>query len=194
MTMTITTLPSPEHESTVATYPLQSTLSVRTENVMGLSAADDPDHNDSSGADEETPGAGHGLETAGGDEGEADVDLEDDDDLTVILLDNTDDNGQQQIGMDWIEQTGPEMEERRRNVLLRELRRVQRASFLHFVLLCLIPTALLLIVISTVFREDEDCKSDATFCELEPRTFINAFTTRCVCDPIPVDRGADFSG
>lgn len=110
-----------------------------------------------------------------------------DDDVTVILLDQTVES-QGHGALEWIEQTGPEMEERRRNVLLRELRRVQRASFLHFALLCLIPTALLLIVVATVIGDEEECSSDATFCELEPRTFINAFTTRCVCDPIPVAR------
>ena len=113
--------------------------------------------------------------------------VESDDDVTVILLDqNAESHGHG--ALEWIEQTGPEMEERRRNVLLRELRRVQRASFLHFALLCLIPTALLLIVVATVIGDEEECSSDATFCELEPRTFINAFTTRCVCDPIPVAR------
>jgi hypothetical protein len=111
----------------------------------------------------------------------------DDDDVTVIMLDQTAES-QGHGALEWIEQTGPEMEERRRNVLLRELRRVQRASFLHFALLCLIPTALLLIVVATVIGDEEECSSDATFCELEPRTFINAFTTRCVCDPIPVSR------
>lgn len=112
---------------------------------------------------------------------------ESDDDVTVILLDQTA-SSQGHGALEWIEQTGPEMEERRRNVLLRELRRVQRASFLHFALLCLIPTALLLIVVATVIGDEEECSSEATFCELEPRTFINAFTTRCVCDPIPVAR------
>jgi hypothetical protein len=80
------------------------------------------------------------------------------------------------------------MEQRRRNVLLGELRRVQRASFIHFMLLCLIPTALMIIVIATVVGDEEDCVSEATFCELEPRTFVNAFTTRCVCDSIAVQR------
>lgn len=115
---------------------------------------------------------------------------ESDDDVTVILLDHTAES-QGRGALEWIEQTGPEMEERRRNVLLRELRRVQRASFLHFVLLCLIPTALLLIVVATVIGDEEECSSVATFCELEPRTFVNAFTTRCVCDPIPVSRVID---
>ncbi|GAX24297.1 hypothetical protein FisN_4Lh002 [Fistulifera solaris] len=119
--------------------------------------------------------------------GENLLETESDDDVTVIMLDQTAES-QGHGALEWIEQTGPEMEERRRNVLLRELRRVQRASFLHFALLCLIPTALLLIVVATVIGDEEECSSDATFCELEPRTFINAFTTRCVCDPIPVSR------
>jgi len=121
---------------------------------------------------------------------EASPEDDDDDDLTVIVLDqNADDSyGNRHAAVAWIEQTGPGMEERRRNVLLRELRRVQRASFLHFCILCLIPTVLLLVVIGTVVGEEEDCESDATFCQLEPRSFINAFTTRCVCDAIPVDR------
>jgi hypothetical protein len=129
--------------------------------------------------------------TPAGDDEEGDDEGDDyDDELTVIVLDNSaaDRNDDQQATIAWIEQTGPEMEERRRNVLLGELRRVQRASFIHFVLLCLIPTALLIIVVATVVGDEEDCVSEATFCELEPRTFVNAFTTRCVCDSIPVQR------
>jgi hypothetical protein len=123
-------------------------------------------------------------------EGNDGNDDDDDDELTVIVLDNSaaDRNDDQQATIAWIEQTGPEMEERRRNVLLSELRRVQRASFIHFVLLCLIPTVLLIIVVATVVGDEEDCVSEATFCELEPRTFVNAFTTRCVCDSIAVQR------
>jgi hypothetical protein len=126
---------------------------------------------------------------AGDDEEGGDDDDDDDDELTVIVLDTSAaDRDDQQATIAWIEQTGPEMEERRRNVLLGELRRVQRASFIHFMLLCLIPTALLIIVIATVVGDEEACQSEATFCELEPRTFVNAFTTRCVCDSIPVER------
>jgi hypothetical protein len=106
---------------------------------------------------------------------------EDDDDITVIMLDqNTSNNNRNrpENAFAWIDSTSPEMEERRRNVLVQELRRVQRASFMHFALLCLIPTILLAIVVATVVGEEEDCESDASFCELEPRTFMNAFTTR----------------
>jgi len=125
-----------------------------------------------------------------------DDDDDDDDDITIIGLDqddpeqgNNNSDPQQSAALAWIEQNGPEMEERRRNVLLRELQRVQRASFIHFILLCLIPTSLLFIVVATVLGEDETCESAATTCATEPRTFINAFTTRCICDAIDVSDG-----
>jgi hypothetical protein len=109
-----------------------------------------------------------------------------DDDVTVIILESGADDDA--VGTGWVDQDSPEMQERRRNVLLRELQRVQRSSFIHFMILCLIPTSLLFIVIATVLGEDEECESTATTCEKEARTFINAFTTRCVCDAITVAR------
>ena len=112
---------------------------------------------------------------------------EDDDNVTVIVLENSEDDEVMANG--WVDQDSPEMQDRRRNVLLRELQRVQRASFIHFMILCLIPTSLLFIVVATVLGEDEECQSVATICEKEPRTFLNAFTTRCVCDARAVSRG-----
>ena len=112
---------------------------------------------------------------------------DEDDDVTVIVLENSGDDDEV-MAHGWVDQDSPEMQERRRNVLLRELQRVQRASFIHFMILCLIPTSLLFIVIATVLGEDEECQSPATTCAKEPRTFINAFTTRCVCDAITVAR------
>lgn len=100
----------------------------------------------------------------------------DDDDVTVIVLEHADDEDEM-VGNGWIDQDSPETRERRRNVLLRELQRVQRASFIHFVILCLIPTSLLFIVIATVLGEDETCESAATHCEKEPRTFISTCHT-----------------
>mmetsp|Transcript_23948 Transcript_23948/g.42035 ORF Transcript_23948/g.42035 Transcript_23948/m.42035 type:complete len:187 (+) Transcript_23948:173-733(+) len=132
----------------------------------------------------------------GGDEGESvdgeeqqavDPDDGHDDNVTVVVLESGDDDDEM-FGTGWIDQDSPEMQQRRRNVLLRELQRVQRASFIHFMILCLIPTSLLFIVIATVLGEDEECESAATSCEKEPRTFINAFTTRCVCDAITVKK------
>jgi predicted nucleic acid-binding Zn ribbon protein len=92
--------------------------------------------------------------------------------MTVIILEPGDDEDEM-VGSGWIDQDSPEIRERRRNVLLRELQRVQRASFIHFMVLCLIPTSLLFIVIATVVGEDDDCESTATTCEKEPRTFIS---------------------
>lgn len=119
--------------------------------------------------------------------------IDDDDDMTIIVLDEDPEaqgnREQQSAVLAWIEQNGPEMEERRRNVLLRELQRVQRTAFIHFVLLCLIPTSLLFIVVATVLGEDESCESIATTCKTESRTFLNAFTTQCICDAIDVRDG-----
>jgi hypothetical protein len=112
----------------------------------------------------------------------------DDDEMTIITLEHNNDQNAA-AALAWLDQNGPEMERRRRNVLLRELQRVQRASFIHFMLLCLIPTALVLVVVVTVFGEGEPCGSEVTTtCRQEARTFINAFTTRCICDAIDVKR------
>jgi predicted nucleic acid-binding Zn ribbon protein len=85
--------------------------------------------------------------------------------MTIITLD--DHNDQNAAALAWLDQNGPKMERRCRNVLLRELQRVQRASFMHFMLLCLIPTALLLVVVVTVFGEEEPCGSRLTTCRQE---------------------------
>lgn len=104
------------------------------------------------------------------------------DDITVIVVEP----GNDLDGNSFWTEDSPEMDERRRMILLRELERVQRASFIHFLILCLIPTSLLFVVLITVLGEDDVCESAATICEQEKRTFINAFTTRCVCNAIPV--------
>ena len=101
-------------------------------------------------------------------------DNDDDDDITVVVLESGEDDDEM-IGSGWIDQDSPEIQERRRNVLLRELQRVQRASFIHFMILCLIPTSLLFIVIATVLGEDDECESAATTCAKEPRTFISTY-------------------
>ncbi|KAI2513421.1 hypothetical protein MHU86_895 [Fragilaria crotonensis] len=120
--------------------------------------------------------------------GNVEDDDDDSDDMTIIGLDHDAVHGSNRYsaGLSWIEQEGPAMEERRRNVLLRELQRVQRASFIHFVLLCMIPTVLLFIVFVTVLGDNENCTSTATTCREDERTFLNAFTTRCICDAIDV--------
>lgn len=73
----------------------------------------------------------------------------------------------------------------RREAIRVEIERMQRANFMHFVVLCLVPTSLLLIVIAAVLTEDGECSGDGlTVCEREPRTFVNAFTTRCICEAV----------
>ncbi|KAL3787628.1 hypothetical protein HJC23_011776 [Cyclotella cryptica] len=81
--------------------------------------------------------------------------------------------------------TATQLQQRRQDIL-REVERVQRANFIHFALLCLVPTSLLLIVIAAIVSEGGEClgAEGITICEREARTFVNAFTTRCVCDAV----------
>ena len=73
----------------------------------------------------------------------------------------------------------------RREAIRIEIERMQRANFVHFVVLCLVPTSLLVIVIAAILTEDGECSGDGlTVCEREPRTFVNAFTTRCICEAV----------
>ena len=75
----------------------------------------------------------------------------------------------------------------RRRAIHQEVERIQRANFLHFMVLCLVPTTLLIIVIAAILSEDGECNGDVdglTVCQREPRSFVNAFTSRCICDAI----------
>lgn len=127
----------------------------------------------------------------------------DDDNMTIIFLET--ESGMQHQGnieniegsnnlpnwIDRLDHTGDAIfDERRRVILLQELKRIQRRSFLNFVILCSLPLLLFTVMIIIVFTgsSDEVCVSTITYCQLEPRTFVNAFTTRCLCDPIPVER------
>lgn len=77
----------------------------------------------------------------------------------------------------------------RREAIHREVERVQRSNFVHFLFLCLVPTTLLLIVIAAIISEDGECSNGEdglTLCEREPRTFVNAFTSRCICDAVKI--------
>ena len=148
-------------------------------------------HNNNNNNNNNNSGDDHHQEPS---ELHADVDNDDDDDVTVIVLEREAENAliSQSAAAGWETEQTPEMEERRRNVLMRELNRVQRASFMHFMLLCLIPTTLLFVVIVTVLAGDnEECTSEVTHCEREPRAFVNAFTTRCVCEAIIVSTEGD---
>lgn len=77
----------------------------------------------------------------------------------------------------------------RREAIRQEVRRVQRANFIHFLVLCLVPTILLLIVIAAILGEDGECGADdgaggPVVCQREPRSFVNAYTSRCICDAV----------
>jgi hypothetical protein len=122
---------------------------------------------------------------------------DDDDDVTVIYLDAepssdndhpTHTGGGASMALDWIGQQGPEMEARRRVILLRELQRTQRISFCHFLIVCTVPLVLIMIVLTAILADSDECASEVTDCGFEPRSFTNAFTTRCVCDPISIAR------
>ncbi|KAL9184661.1 hypothetical protein ACHAXT_012631 [Thalassiosira profunda] len=88
----------------------------------------------------------------------------------------------------------------RREAIHREVERVQRANFIHFLILCLVPTALLFIVIAAIVSEDGDCAGldgGAVVCEREPRSFVNAFTSRCICEAVrgvAAEEDADAGG
>lgn len=123
-------------------------------------------------------------------------DTDNDDNETVIYLDSVDDPNQTgnynggggPSTLDWME---PVSEEHRRTILLQELHRVQRAAFVQFLTLCMFPVFVIIFVVLTVVGDETLCDSIATECYLEPRTFINAFTTRCVCQTIPLLRTND---
>lgn len=112
---------------------------------------------------------------------------DDNDNITVITIQPQVTSARNNITLDWINQSGPEMAQHRRTVLLREIQRIQRVSFLQFALLCLIPSVMIIVVLwESMMGGTEDCSSEATHCILEARTFMNAFTTRCVCEAIQV--------
>ena len=119
-----------------------------------------------------------------------------DDDVTEVGLDDDETRGLRTFGSRlpidneditlWSPEEDAAHEARRRNNLLRELQRVQRANFLHFLMLCLIPTVLLAVILASVFNENQNCVQGPTPCHLQPRTFINAFTSKCICDALTV--------
>lgn len=103
-------------------------------------------------------------------------------------------------GLFWTQAETEAYEERRRGMLLRELNRVQRANFIHFCLLFLMPTGLLLVVLLSAFTDkgadecgksgimgdDDGGEDNLANCYLEPRTFMNAFASRCICDAFEI--------
>jgi len=69
-----------------------------------------------------------------------------------------------------------DQERRRRITAVREIEQIQRSNFLHFILLCLVPTSLLLILVVTVMGNDNVCMgNDISQCFLEQKSFFQSF-------------------
>jgi len=92
------------------------------------------------------------------------------------------------VGAPW--SSSEEEDALRRDAMRREVERVQRTNFAHFLLLCLIPTSLLLIVLASVLGDNGGCVGGPVSCVNEPRMFVNAFTTRCICDAVEILGGS----
>ena len=104
------------------------------------------------------------------------------DDMTEVQLEDSDVLNQDlSRGNDGL----PEDEAHSREILLHEIHRAQRANFLHFLLLCSIPIIFLVVVLSSI-NDSIDCSDDLVFCSRESRAFINAFSSRCMCDAIVI--------
>jgi hypothetical protein len=98
--------------------------------------------------------------------------------------------------LNWIEQgRTEEMEQRRLDILAAELKRVQKTSFWHFLYMCALPVMLLLVILLMSWvdsRNNGSCDNimgdsgTLVQCHWEPRTMLSAFTTRCICEAIPV--------
>mmetsp|Transcript_22890 Transcript_22890/g.33485 ORF Transcript_22890/g.33485 Transcript_22890/m.33485 type:complete len:183 (-) Transcript_22890:239-787(-) len=124
-------------------------------------------------------------------------DDDEDDDITVIEMESSQPRQRAQWTLSdgrWTQWSTSNSDtninlENRRAVVHRDLERVQRANFCHFALLCLIPTSLLLIVVVGALQQNGDCMGLSPSCENEPRSFIHAFTTRCICDSVSVNVG-----
>lgn len=86
----------------------------------------------------------------------------------------------------WLDEDDETQDRQRREIIRNELERIQRSNFFHFMLLLLIPTCLLMVIFINVLTENDDCGSGAewTTCQKEPRSFMNAFTSRCICEAI----------
>ena len=71
-----------------------------------------------------------------------------------------------------------------------KLRDLQRQSCRQFCLLCLVPTVLMSVVIWAIVADLGHCGDDVlTTCSRERRTFINAYTSRCICRAVRLNSG-----
>mmetsp|Transcript_30344 Transcript_30344/g.36037 ORF Transcript_30344/g.36037 Transcript_30344/m.36037 type:complete len:192 (-) Transcript_30344:263-838(-) len=79
------------------------------------------------------------------------------------------------------------VDERRRETLILELQKIQRTNFIHFAVLFLVPTALIILVIWSALSMSRECDCDIAGCTQEPRKFVHAFTSRCLCEAFEID-------
>jgi len=120
------------------------------------------------------------------------IDNDEEEELIVQVPQNSNNNnnilgGGVQFTIPPVWEPSEEATAQRRRAIHQEVERIQRANFLHFMVLCLVPTTLLIIVIAAILSEDGECNGDVdglTVCQREPRSFVNAFTSRCICDAI----------
>jgi len=120
------------------------------------------------------------------------IDIDEEEELIVSVPQNSNNynnilGGGVQFTIPPVWEPSEEATAQRRRAIHQEVERIQRANFLHFMVLCLVPTTLLIIVIAAILSEDGECNGDVdglTICQREPRSFVNAFTSRCICDAI----------
>ncbi len=80
--------------------------------------------------------------------------------------------------------------EERLEIILGKLKDLQMQSCRQFFLLCLVPTILMSVVIWAIIADLGHCgNDDLTTCSRERRTFINAYTSRCICRAIRLNSG-----
>ena len=85
------------------------------------------------------------------------------------------------------EQESDEHDRRRHQSALREVEQIQRSNFVHFLLLCMVPTSLLLILVVSVMGNESNnaCSTgNSQHCYSEARSFFNPFTSRCICEAV----------
>lgn len=123
----------------------------------------------------------------------------DDDDMTEINIDDADQMGGSNFvsrlerihGRNtnggtsrffWSEEEERAYEIQRREQLNQELLRIQKRNFIQFTILCMVPLFLLVLVVVSSLTSNQSCNGyEIATCAYEERSFLNAFTRRCIC-------------
>jgi len=92
----------------------------------------------------------------------------------------------------WTDDDRQAYEERRREALNQELNRVQRTNFIHFMVLCMIPVFLIVMVLLNSFIDDGDCIGYGNLkCWREARNFLNGYSNSCICEAFNITSSKD---